>query len=188
MNITENEDVSGYLSNHGIKWTFVVQLVPWMGGFYERLIGLVKRSIRKELGKLYLYRSQLETITIEIEAILNSRPLTYVGDDLASGFALTPAHFLTLNTETGIHGLEEEEGDPTYKPQIGSREMLLNSWSKGQRHLERFWKLWQDEYLLALRERYQTNIKSSRITSHTSAKQGDIVLIKEDLPRGLWKC
>lgn len=42
-------DVLTYAANEGIKWKFIVELAPWMGGFYERLIGLVKRSLRKAL-------------------------------------------------------------------------------------------------------------------------------------------
>jgi hypothetical protein len=30
----ENEDVQNYASNAKIKWKFIVQLSPWMGGYY----------------------------------------------------------------------------------------------------------------------------------------------------------
>ena len=36
------------MSNVGIKWLFIVGMAPWMGGFYERLVGLVKRAMRSE--------------------------------------------------------------------------------------------------------------------------------------------
>ena len=65
-----------------------------MGGFYERLVGLVKQALRKSIGKICLNVVQLETILTEIEAVINSRPLVYVGTDLKSGFALTPGDFL----------------------------------------------------------------------------------------------
>ena len=38
----------------------------------------------------------------EVEAIINTRPLTYVYGDFLSGFTLTPAHFLTANLDTVI--------------------------------------------------------------------------------------
>ncbi|VDI59007.1 Hypothetical predicted protein [Mytilus galloprovincialis] len=50
-----------------------------------------------------------------------------------------------------------------------------------------FWKTWRDEYLLSLRERTANKLRSGRIQSKTPAKVGDIVLIKENLPRGSWK-
>ena len=64
-----------------------------MGGFYERLVGLVKRLLPKSIGKLCLTNEQLLTVLKESEAIVNSRPLVYIGEDINSGTTLTPAHF-----------------------------------------------------------------------------------------------
>ena len=36
-----------FLFNKGIRWYFIVERAPWWGGFYERLIGTVKRCLRK---------------------------------------------------------------------------------------------------------------------------------------------
>ena len=41
--------------------------------------------------------------------------------------------------------------------------------------------------MLSLRERTQNKLKTERIHASYSARVGDIVLIKEDLPRGCWK-
>ena len=76
-----------------IQWKFIEELAPWMGGFYERLIELVKRSVRKTIGKLCLTNEQLLTVLKEAEAIINSRPIVYVGEDINSGTTLTPALF-----------------------------------------------------------------------------------------------
>ena len=35
------------------------------------------------------------TLLVEVEAKLNTRPLTYVYEEFKSGFVLTSAHFLT---------------------------------------------------------------------------------------------
>ena len=43
-NVTKHEDIQSYVSSEGIKWSFIVEMAPWMGGFYERL-GLVKRAM-----------------------------------------------------------------------------------------------------------------------------------------------
>lgn len=73
-----------------------------MGGFYERLVGLVKSSLRKSIGKISLNIVQLETILTAVEMAVNSRPLVHVGADLNSVFALTPGDFLNLNPNTGV--------------------------------------------------------------------------------------
>ena len=67
-------EVPNYSANRGIRLNFIIHVAPWMGGFYERLLGLVNRALRKSLGKILLTPTQLETVVVEIEAILNSRP------------------------------------------------------------------------------------------------------------------
>jgi len=57
--ILESEDVLQYSANYGVKWSFIVEIGPSMGGFYERLVGLVKRSLRKTIGKKMLTLDQL---------------------------------------------------------------------------------------------------------------------------------
>lgn len=52
--LLEDDDIQCYASNAGIKWTFTVELAPWMGGFYERLVGIVKRALRKSVGRKLL--------------------------------------------------------------------------------------------------------------------------------------
>ena len=77
--ILTEEDTVSYSANQNIQWTFTVELAPSMGGYYERLVGIAKRSLRKAIGKLLLSSEQLFTILKEAEAIINSRPLVYVG-------------------------------------------------------------------------------------------------------------
>ena len=70
---------------------------------------------------------------------------------------------------------------------MSSAEKLLISWKKGLKILNQFWKTWRDNYLLNLRERTQVKMKESRIKSNFSPSIGDVVLIKDDLPRGKWR-
>ena len=35
-NILSKNDVLSYATNENIKWNYIVELAPWMGGFYER--------------------------------------------------------------------------------------------------------------------------------------------------------
>ena len=77
--------VDDYLSKHGIHWKFIVKLAPWMGGFYERLVGLAKRaSYTENPWKSVLIEKQLVTNLAETEAVINFRPLVYIDDDINS--------------------------------------------------------------------------------------------------------
>jgi len=67
---------------------------PWYGGFWERLIGLTKMTLKKVLGRTFISLTSLQTIVIEIEAVLNDRPITYMSSDVSDLEPLTPAHLL----------------------------------------------------------------------------------------------
>ena len=105
-----------------------------------------------------------------------------------SGMTLTPAQFLSLNPKIGLPGFAvEDEHDSNYSPKVNSAETLIRIWKKGLKHLDKFWQVGRDAYLLNLRERTQTTLKTPRIQTSTAAKAGHIVLIKDDLPRGCWR-
>ncbi|XP_057305456.1 uncharacterized protein LOC130642387 [Hydractinia symbiolongicarpus] len=181
--------VHSYLANERIEWSFIIELSPWMGGFYERLVGTTKMALKKSIGNLRLTSTQLQTILTEIEATLNSRPLTYLGDDLNDQTFITPAHFLSVNSKTGCPQFErQEDDDPDYNNQpLTEGKKLLEIWKKGNRHLDQFWNIWKNHYLLSLRERSQTFMKHSKKQSSREPKVGDIVLIKDSTPRGTWR-
>ena len=69
-----------YLSKERIKWHFILPKAPWWGGFCERLIRVVKDCFRKRLGKENLTYEELETSLLEVEMVINSRPLTYINN------------------------------------------------------------------------------------------------------------
>ena len=121
--ITVDEELVSYLSNNGIKWKFTTALAPWQGGFYEQLVGLVKRSLRKGIGLKRLTLDQFVVMLVEIEAVINTRPLTYIYEEFPSGFSLTPAHFLNANLRS--FPLMDTEID--YSPSEDSMMTLLNS-------------------------------------------------------------
>ena len=67
---------------------------PPGGEAFMSIIGSIKRLLKKNIGKANLSCSELHTVILEVEAIINSRPLTYLYADIDDGMAFTPAHFL----------------------------------------------------------------------------------------------
>lgn len=51
---------------------------PWQGGVFERMIKQAKRCLNRVIEKKHLSRDELVTLIVEIEATLNSTPITYV--------------------------------------------------------------------------------------------------------------
>ena len=156
--ITKDPTVQSYISEQGIKWKFIIELSPWMGGFYERLVGSIKMALKKTIGNKNLTNLQLQTFLSETETVLNSRPLVYFKDDLKEKIIIiTPSHILSPNTKTGTPTVENEAeiDDLDYEPNKPSskRALLLDVWKKGLRLLESFWKIWKNDYLLSLQEK-----------------------------------
>ena len=56
---------------------------------------------------------------------------------------------LGLNT-TDVYDYHKDED---FHPNRDSATKLIESWKRGQRHLDLFWKFWKDEYLMNLREK-----------------------------------
>lgn len=44
---TSSKQIDSFVSNQGITWKFITPLSPWKGGFYERLIGSVKKLLKE---------------------------------------------------------------------------------------------------------------------------------------------
>ena len=73
--------------------------------------------------------------------------------------------------------------DNDYNPNETSAERLLVTWKRGLKHLDTFWEIWKNDNLLSLRERFKIKLKESPY----KASVGDVVLIKDNLPRGTWR-
>lgn len=90
-----------------INWTFLPPGAPWWGGFYERLIGVLKQMLRRVLGKASLTFSELQTVICDCEATINSRPLSYVGNNFENLKILTPAMFIQPLTDNNVQDLDQ---------------------------------------------------------------------------------
>ena len=67
------------------------------------------------MGRKILYWDKLITLHVEVDAIINTRPLTYIYGELKSGFVLTPPHFLTGNLKIAIPFCEDNSKDRVCK-------------------------------------------------------------------------
>jgi len=100
---------------------------------------------------------------VQIEALLNSRPLTPMSADPNDLTPITPAHFLIGRIFTSV-------ADPTL---IRLSDSRLSKWQLVQK-LQHFWQRWSKEYLSELQCRTKWKVKSPQVN------QGALVLIKDD--------
>ncbi|KAK2919176.1 hypothetical protein Q8A73_003547 [Channa argus] len=163
--------IENRLTQSGIKWMFNPPSASHFGGVWERLIRSVRKVLSATLKDQHLDEEGLQTLLCEVEAILNSRPITTPSDDPNDLEALTPNHLLLLKTQPSIPQGVFQEDD------LYSRRR----WRQVQYMADLFWKRWVKEYLPELQRRQKwTHAKRNFVT-------GDIVLIvDESAPRNSW--
>ncbi|MFH4983905.1 hypothetical protein AB6A40_010614 [Gnathostoma spinigerum] len=181
-----NENLENFAAGKGITWNYITSHAPWKGGFYERLIGIVKSSLKKALGRRILSLDDFTTLLCEIEATVNSRPLTYVYEEIEAKI-VRPIDFIIPFSVVQVPDHEIEMDDTDYTPP-SERESLWERFKGTLKYLNRFWKIWRDEYLLSLREKQNMKHKKSRNSCDRLPRVGEIVLVSEDgISRGHWK-
>ena len=93
----------------------------------------MKRCLKKVLGNARLTYDELLTVLMEVEATLNSRPLTYDYDNPYEGEVLTPAHLLYGRRLLSLPEEPREEDDET-ETSYRRRYKYINE------TLQHFWK------------------------------------------------
>ena len=94
QSLIKSTTVQDTLHCHGTDWRFIPKRAPLFGGWWERLIGIPKSTIKKVLGRALVSYETMHTIVTEIEGVMNDRLLTYVTSDASDQEPLTPAHLL----------------------------------------------------------------------------------------------
>jgi len=170
----QSSTLKSALMHKGTVWKFIPKRAPWYGGFWERLIGVVKISLKKTLGRAFVTLSVLQTTIVEVEAVINDRPLTYFSSATEDPQPLTPSHLLCGRQIVSLPHPdvnEEEIIDPDYPSpnRLRSKEGLI---------LQHFQSRWRKEYLTFLREVHRTTGTTEQVV-----KIGDVVQIHDDAPR-----
>ena len=169
--------VQAYCQRDGTKGRFNVEAAPWWGGFFERLVKSVKLSLKKCLRNARLNYDELSTTLVEVEAVLNSRPLTYVYDEFEE--PLTLSHLVIGRRILSIPSKNYSIDVPHTQQALSRRAKFLQS------ILNHFWNRWRAEYLTQLREQHRC---SKRVSSLRKVQVGDVVCIQEKTtPRQLWR-
>nr|CAH7730421.1 unnamed protein product [Callosobruchus chinensis] len=171
--VVQNDlSIKNYLSERKIKWKFIPPVSPHFGGLWEAAVKSAKYHLTRVLREAYLNYEQLYTVLSQIEAILNSRPLTSLSSDPRDLLPLTPSHFL-------IGDLLMAVPEPSIPETPFNR---LRLYQRMQQLVSHFWKRWSEEYITSLQGR--TKWQSD---SPTPIKVGSLVLLKEPTLPQHWR-
>ena len=176
VSLMKGKSFQNYLTQANIEWKFILECSPWWGGFYERLMQNIKKPLKKILGQSRLNVDQMTTILKEIEAQINSRPISSVSDEALEQNYLTPASFL-IGRSTMNMPLK-----PRPNQKIVSDQRILNKLLKQQhKYLDLVWRSWKEEYLRTL------GTVNNKLNHTDCVKVGEIVLVGSlNLPRTVW--
>ena len=180
--LMELPEVKEELGRRGVTcWRFIPKRAPWYGGFWECLVGLTKSAIKKVLGRRHISLTVLETIIVEIEAVINDRPLTFVSSELGDVEPLTPAHLLHGRRITYLpHKMVDT--DEIIDPSCGDTASIRRRVKILALILQDIRKRWRHDYLTSLREFHRTSGTTNQVI-----QKGDVVIIHDDTPRTMWK-
>ena len=159
------ESMSQYLADQKIKWLHTPARSPHFGGIWEAGVKQMKMLLHKTLGTQRLTSEEFYTVITEVEAILNSRPLTPLDSAPLDGAqALTPGHFLVGRS---LKALPE-------RPDTTTKLTSLRRWNLCQRLTQDLWDKWSQDYLHQLQQ-FQRWKHPKRLV-----QVGDIVLLKDN--------
>ena len=136
----DDESFVAYANQRGSEWITIPPRAPHFGGLWEAGIKSLKRHLRRVVGQQRLSNEELLTVLRQIEAILNSRPLTPLSSDPNDLTPLTPAHFL-------IGGSFSPQPVSNQKVPLNTRFRLIQQIQKD------FWEAWMRDYLTTLQVR-----------------------------------
>lgn len=154
------DSVHNFCSKSYIKFLFIPSYSPEFGGLWEASVKSFKNHFKRVVGDICLTYEELYTVIVQIEAILNSRPLLRENSNDCQ--YLTPGHFL-IGTA------------PTSYPEINLDNVQINRlkfWNMCTKLKQDFWKSWHRDYLTQLQSRPKWK------SQQTNLKEGDIVLVK----------
>ena len=161
-------------SQMGCEWHFSKAKAPWENGIAERMVQSVKRSLRKALHASLMTHEELATTLVEVEALINNRPLSCVRDE--SLLPITPAELVAGRPLTAL---------PDPRPGMANDPELdfASLWRKRKAVMNSFWRRWRRDYLMEL-----SPLKKWRQRDERPVRVGDVVLLfDQDSARNAWR-
>jgi hypothetical protein len=158
------ERISNFATQQGINFHFIPPCSPHMGGIWEAGVKSMKFYLRRVAGNAKLTFEEFYTLLCQVQAVLNSRPISPLSNNPDYLQVLTPGHFLV-----GTSLLVPPDGNLIDVP--GNR---LSRWSYVKQMVQQVWKCWSQDYLHQLQQRNKWKDIQPNVTS------GDLLLVKED--------
>ncbi|MBM6549314.1 DDE-type integrase/transposase/recombinase, partial [Streptococcus dysgalactiae] len=158
------------LLRHEIQWNFQPPNASHRGGLWESMIRSVRRVLAAVSNQQRLTDESLLTFVIEVERIVNDRPLVPVYDDPDAPRVLRPSDLLLLRPDV-----------TSFDGEMSFTDRFTKYWRQAQHLTSAFWKRWVREYLPTLQ------VCQKWLHERRNVRVGDIVLLLDGgLRCGRW--
>ena len=180
--IIRNQGLRTWTNTEGIEWRFIPSASPWWGGWWERMVRSLKEQFKKSFRRQALTAEQIRTAVVQIEGIMNSRPLTYVASNAEDGAFSTITPFQVLTARNPRREEDEPDLSEVETGQTLTRAELVDYYQARIEFVNEFWDGFQRIYLNEL------NSFAAKKGKHKIPMVGEAVLLHDDqVKRQNWK-
>ncbi|XP_068991476.1 uncharacterized protein [Neodiprion pinetum] len=167
----ESKHLQQLIANDGTKWKFNPPGAPHMGGKWEAAVKSIKHHLTRTNSDKILTYEDYSTLLTQVEAVLNSRPLSALSEDPDDLIALAPGHFIRGAALTTIP-------EPSL---LDTPHNRLSRLEEIQQRFQLFWSHWSDACLKS----HQTISKWN--TTFHDINVGSLVLLSDErYPPSKW--
>lgn len=182
----QSSELNAFCRKRKIVFQFITALSPWKGGCYERLVGLVKKCLKTTIGRKLVSEEEFHTYLYESEAVINSRPITYVSGDVNEIVPLRPIDFIIPFGNIDTSHFDDYEND--YIAHKTPTTDLVALWKEQTKRLDYFWNVFYNHYVTDLLYSSENVHKQGKYLNSHKPKKGDVVIVKNDNPnRSHWE-
>ena len=159
------------LAKEKIAFNFNPPAAPHFGGVWEREICSVKQALYTTVGAQAQAEEVLRTVLIEVEGILNSKPLGYVSSNIVDLDPVTPSVLL----------MGWPDGSLPQVVYLDTELLSRRRWRHSQILTDHFWSSFIRHYLPSLQTRQKWHTVRDNLTEDKV-----VMLVDPQLPRALW--
>ncbi|KAL1251845.1 hypothetical protein QQF64_019641 [Cirrhinus molitorella] len=159
------------LTEQQISFRFIPPGAPHFGGAWEREVKSVKQALKVVLKDQTVTETVLCTVLIEVEGILNAKPLGYVSSDVSDLDPVTPSILLMGRHDSSL-------------PQVlydSSNLLGTRRWKHSQVLADHFWSSFIHYYLPNLQERQKWRKDGGEI-----GLDQVVLIVDPELPQACW--
>lgn len=163
--IFNTNKIKTYFNENQINWHFIPPRSPHFGGLWEAAVKSIKHHLKRLLTDNPLTYEEFYTLLTQIEASLNSRPLTPLSSDPNDCEVLTPAHLILGH---GLRALPQTD-------MTNTKVNHVKRYHHVQRLFQNMWQRWSHDYLHQLQQRTKW-----RFDKQPEVQIGNLVILRED--------